>query len=55
MEKGSFKWDNSDNKDEILKEQDLKLEGNDFLVVVGRVGCGKTSLLYSIMGETIKT
>lgn len=24
----------------------------DFLVVVGQVGCGKTSLLYSVMNET---
>ncbi len=28
------------------------MKKGDFLVVVGQVGCGKTSLLYSIMGET---
>lgn len=25
----------------------------DLLVAVGKVGCGKTSLLFSVMGETI--
>jgi len=27
----------------------------DLLVVIGQVGCGKTSLLYSVMGETVCT
>lgn len=29
------------------------MKPGDFLAVVGQVGCGKTSLLYSIMDETI--
>ena len=29
------------------------MKPGDFLTVVGQVGCGKTSLLYSIMEETI--
>ena len=28
------------------------MKRGDFLTVVGQVGCGKTSLLYSIMEET---
>ena len=28
------------------------MKRGDFLAVVGQVGCGKTSLLYSIMEET---
>ena len=28
------------------------MKKGDFMVVVGQVGSGKTSLLYSIMGET---
>lgn len=28
------------------------MKSGDLLVVVGEVGCGKTSLLYSIMEET---
>lgn len=37
----------------ILNGIDINLKMKDFLVVVGQVGCGKTSLLYSIMEETI--
>jgi cell division transport system ATP-binding protein len=36
----------------IIEEINLNMKKGDFLVVVGQVGCGKTSLLYSIMGET---
>lgn len=28
------------------------MKSGDFMAVVGQVGCGKTSLLYSIMQET---
>jgi ABC-type cobalamin/Fe3+-siderophores transport system ATPase subunit len=27
------------------------MKSGDFMVIVGQVGCGKTSLLYSIMEE----
>lgn len=30
---------------------DFKMKTGDLMVVVGQVGCGKTSLLYSIMQE----
>jgi ABC-type cobalamin/Fe3+-siderophores transport system ATPase subunit len=29
------------------------MKSGDFLAVVGQVGCGKTSLLFSIMEETL--
>jgi len=35
-----------------LHNIDLNLKQGDFLTIVGKVGCGKTSLLYSIMEET---
>ena len=38
----------------VLKGIDFKLMPQDFMVVVGRIGSGKTSLLYSIMDETVK-
>ena len=31
----------------------LEMKSGDFLVVVGQVGSGKSSLLYSIMDETV--
>lgn len=36
----------------VLQDVNLQLKSNDFLVVIGKVGVGKTSLLYSIMEET---
>lgn len=36
----------------VIADMNLKLAHNDLLVVVGMVGCGKTTLLHSIMGET---
>jgi ABC-type nitrate/sulfonate/bicarbonate transport system ATPase subunit len=33
----------------------LDLVPGDFLAVIGKIGCGKTSLLMSVLGETITT
>jgi len=38
----------------VIENINLKMEYNDTMVVAGRIGTGKTSLLYSIMNETIK-
>mmetsp|Transcript_10454 Transcript_10454/g.12944 ORF Transcript_10454/g.12944 Transcript_10454/m.12944 type:complete len:86 (+) Transcript_10454:751-1008(+) len=38
----------------VLRNITLTLMSNDLLVVVGKIGAGKTSLLYSIMDETTK-
>ena len=44
-----------ENVDEsVLKSIQFTLMPNDLLVVVGKIGSGKTSLLYSIMDETVK-
>ncbi|KAL3285858.1 hypothetical protein HHI36_000378 [Cryptolaemus montrouzieri] len=37
---------------EVLKNVNLKVKDNEFLGVVGPVGSGKSSLLYTILGET---
>jgi len=37
----------------VLNNININLKSKDFLTVVGKVGCGKTSLLYSIMEETL--
>ena len=38
----------------VLKGISVQLMKEDLLVVVGNVGSGKTSLLYSLMDETVK-
>jgi ABC-type taurine transport system ATPase subunit len=35
--------------DPALTDIDFSMKTGDFMVVIGQVGCGKTSLLYSIM------
>lgn len=40
-------------KSNILTDININMKSGDFLAVVGQVGCGKTSLLYSVMDETI--
>ena len=40
-------------KKNVLDGLNLKLMPADLLVVVGKIGSGKTSLLYSIMDETV--
>jgi len=38
----------------ILKDLSINVEHDGFLAVIGKVGTGKTSFLYTIMDETIK-
>ena len=42
------------SEESVLRDINLKLMPNDLLVVVGKIGSGKTSLLYSILDETVK-
>jgi ATP-binding cassette subfamily C (CFTR/MRP) protein 4 len=37
-----------------LRGLDFKLMPDDLMIVAGKIGSGKTSLLYSIMDETVK-
>lgn len=43
-----------EDKSKTLQNIDLKLGCKDLIVVAGKIGSGKTSLLFSIMDETIK-
>ena len=38
-------------KTPTLADLTFSMKSGDFMVVIGEVGCGKTSLLYSIMHE----
>lgn len=49
--KGDFSWDNFGKA--TLKELDLKVTPKKLYIVVGPVGCGKSSLFGTILGETI--
>jgi len=39
-------------KKPVLENININLSPGNFLAVVGQVGCGKTSLLLSVMQET---
>ena len=41
-------------EESVLQDINLRLMPSDLLVVVGKIGAGKTSLLYSILDETVK-
>lgn len=38
----------------VIKDINIRLMPEDLLVVVGKIGSGKTSLLYSILDETVR-
>ena len=42
------------NKNAVLRDISLTMMQGELLVVVGTIGSGKTSLLYSLMDETVK-
>lgn len=42
------------NKNAVLRDISLTMMQGELLVVVGKIGSGKTSLLYSLMDETVK-
>ena len=52
MNNCSFKWKDN-NEETLMKNLSMDLKKNDFLPVIGQVGQGKTTLLCSILGETI--
>ena len=40
---------------DVLSQMSFELTPGDLMIVVGKVGAGKTSLLHALMGETNKT
>ena len=47
---GNFKW----NDEIILNNINLEIKNGSLVAICGSVGCGKSSLLNSILGETEK-
>ena len=62
LKDAAFSWGFKKNAAQPIEEDkpvisglDLKLGPADMIVVVGKIGAGKTSLLFSLMDETFKT
>lgn len=52
IENGSFSWSKKDTP--VLREISLSIPSGSLVAVVGQVGCGKSSLISAILGETEK-
>ena len=50
MRRGSLNVTHSNQ--EIVKGLNLQLKPKDILMITGKVGCGKTTLLLSLLNET---
>lgn len=52
VEEGSFGWDKDGNP--FLSNININIPSGSLVTVVGHVGCGKTTLLSALLGETEK-
>lgn len=43
-----------DSEQPVLSKINLSLESGSLMSISGKIGAGKTSLLYSILGETVR-
>ena len=58
LTRSSFSWNPSSDvnaEDLVLKNIDLNIVRGNLVLILGRVGCGKTSLLNALLGELNKT
>lgn len=49
MKNASFSWENEDIGNYVINDVSMELRNNDMLIVIGKVGSGKTSLIHSIL------
>ena len=52
VKNGNFKWNSEDNL--TLKSVNISLKRGSLTAVIGKVGCGKSSLLSALLGEMSK-
>ena len=52
-DKDKFALDLVEVTEPNLFDINLEMKSGEFMAIVGQVGCGKTSFLYSVMDETI--
>lgn len=50
IQEGVFGW--KQDEPPILREVNLRIAASQLTIVIGQVGCGKTTLLKAILGET---
>uniref|UniRef100_A0A1I8GNJ2 ABC-type glutathione-S-conjugate transporter n=1 Tax=Macrostomum lignano TaxID=282301 RepID=A0A1I8GNJ2_9PLAT len=53
IEGASFGWKRTDSEP-LLKDVNIQVPKGKLIAIVGKVGCGKSSLLQSVLGETVK-
>jgi ABC-type transport system involved in cytochrome bd biosynthesis fused ATPase/permease subunit len=51
----SYRVELDEVEDNVVSDLNLKMKQGDMLMVVGQVGCGKSSFLHAVMGELKKT
>uniref|UniRef100_A0A0N5B756 ABC transporter domain-containing protein n=1 Tax=Strongyloides papillosus TaxID=174720 RepID=A0A0N5B756_STREA len=54
IDRVTFSWDHDENSKNNLKNINIDIESGHLIVVIGKVGSGKSSLLSGILGEMAK-
>lgn len=54
IKNGNFTWGGENDKALVLKNINLTVGKGQLAAIVGPVGCGKSSLVFSLLGDTIK-
>lgn len=56
IQKGSFSWEKTSKRENeepgvLLKEIDLEVKNKDFIIITGKMGAGKSSLVQALLGQ----
>ena len=55
IDNASYSWQFENDQKLALENISFQLKRGQLLAVIGSVGCGKTTLLHSVMEETTRT